>query len=155
MIKLSRLTDYGIVVMSQMGQDLDAARTAPELALSTGIPAPTVSKLLKLLAKAGLVDSRRGVHGGYALARDLEDISAADIIEALEGPVALTACVEGSETDCGVESMCPMRGGWDRVNAAIRKALEEISLAELCAPAQFPDGHESEPTPPRSDAAIG
>jgi len=138
-IRLSRMTDYGIVVMSQMGQDLDAAKTAHEIALSCGIPAPTASKLLKALARAGLVDSRRGAHGGYALAREPDDITAADIIEALEGPVALTACVEGSESDCGVESLCPMRGGWDRVNTAIRQALEDLTLADLTAPMEFPE----------------
>lgn len=137
MIRLSRLTDYGVVVMSQLGQDLDAARTAPEIAASTGMPGPTVAKLLKLLVKGGLVESRRGVNGGYALTRAMENITAADIIEALEGPVALTACVEGSDTDCGVESLCPMRGGWEKINRAIRTALEEVTLAELSAPADF------------------
>lgn len=131
------MTDYGVVVMSQLGQDLSMVRTAPELALATGVPAPTVAKLLKLLVKGGLVESRRGVNGGYSLTREMEEITAADIIEALEGPVALTACVEGSETDCGVESLCPMRGGWEKINRAIRTALEEVTLAELGAPIDF------------------
>ena len=137
MIKLSRLTDYGVVVMSQMAQDMSAMKTAPELAASTGVPTPTVSKLLKLLVKGGLVESWRGVNGGYALTKNIGDITAADIIEALEGPVALTACVDGSEADCGVESLCPMRGGWEKVNRAIRAALEEVTLAELSQPADF------------------
>lgn len=139
MIRLSRLTDYGIVVMSQMAMDPAAVRTAPDLARAAGLPAPTVSKLLKLLGRAGLVESRRGVHGGYALARPLTAITAAEIIEALDGPVALTACVEGSDSNCNVESLCPMRGGWDKINTAIRTALEEVSLAELCAPMTFPE----------------
>ena len=137
MIKLSRLTDYGVVVMSQMAQDMATTRTAPELAAATGVPAPTVAKLLKLLVKGGLVESWRGVNGGYALTRNIDDITAADIIEALEGPVALTACVDGSDADCGVESLCPMRGGWEKVNRAIRAALEEVTLAELSQPADF------------------
>ena len=137
MIKLSRLTDYGVVVMSQMAQNISAMKTAPELAASTGVPTPTVSKLLKLLVRGGLVESRRGVNGGYALTKNIDDITAADIIEALEGPVALTACVDGSEADCGVESLCPMRGGWEKVNRAIRAALEEVTLAELSQPADF------------------
>ena len=137
MIKLSRLTDYGVVVMSQMAQDMSATRTAPELAAATGVPAPTVAKLLKLLVKGGLVDSWRGVNGGYALTRKLDEITAADIIEALEGPVALTACVDGSDSDCGVEALCPMRGGWEKVNRAIRSALEEVTLAELSQPVDF------------------
>jgi FeS assembly SUF system regulator len=137
MIKLSRLTDYGVVVMSQMAQDMTMTRTAPDLAAATGVPAPTVAKLLKLLVKAGLVESWRGVNGGYALTRKIEEITAADIIEALEGPVALTACVDGSDADCGVESLCPMRGGWEKVNRAIRTALEEVTLAELSQPVDF------------------
>ena len=137
MIKLSRLTYYGVVVMSQMAQNISAMKTAPELAASTGVPTPTVSKLLKLLVRGGLVESRRGVNGGYALTKNINDITAADIIEALEGPVALTACVDGSEADCGVESLCPMRGGWEKVNRAIRAALEEVTLAELSQPADF------------------
>ena len=137
MIKLSRLTDYGVVVMSQMAQNMSAMKTAPELAAATGVPTPTVAKLLKLLVKDGLVESWRGVNGGYALTRSIDDITAGDIIEALEGPVALTACVDGSEADCGVESLCPMRGGWEKVNRAIRAALEEVTLAELSQPADF------------------
>ncbi len=137
MIKLSRLTDYGVVVMSQMAQDMAAMKTAPELAAATGVPTPTVAKLLKMLVKGGLVESWRGVNGGYALTRNIDDITAADIIEALEGPVALTACVDGSDADCGVESLCPMRGGWEKVNRAIRAALEEVTLAELSQPADF------------------
>jgi len=84
MIKLSRLTDYGVVVMSQMAQDMTVTRTTPELAAATGVPAPTVAKLLKLLVKGGLVESWRGVNGGYALTRKIDEITAADIIEALE-----------------------------------------------------------------------
>ena len=106
-------------------------RTAPELAAATGVPTPTVAKLLKLLVKGGLVVSWRGVNGGYALTRSIDEITAADIIEALEGPVALTACVDGSDADCVVESFCPMRGGWEKINRAIRTALEDVSLAEL------------------------
>ena len=137
MIKLSRLTDYGVVVMSQMAQTMSAMKTAPELAAATGVPIPTVAKLLKLLAKGGLVESWRGVNGGYALTKSIDDITAADIIEALEGPVALAACVDGSKADCGVESLCPMRGGWEKANRAIRAALEEVTLAELSQPADF------------------
>ena len=137
MIKLSRLTDYGVVLMTLMAKNMSAMSTAPELAMATGVPAPTVAKLLKLLVKGGLVESWRGVNGGYALARNINEITAADIIEALEGPVALTACGDGSDADCVVESMCPMRGGWEKINRAIRAALEDVSLAELSQPPDF------------------
>ena len=130
------MTDYAVVVMSQIHQRPNTA-TAPELAQATGLPIPTVSKLLKQLAKAGLVESHRGVHGGYSMARDIEDINAMEIIEALDGPVALTACVDGAEDMCNVQSLCPMRGGWDKVNTAVRRALTEVTLAELCPPRDF------------------
>lgn len=136
MIKLNRMTDYGVVVMSQMNQHPGTV-TAPELAQATGLPIPTVSKLLKQLAKSGLIESHRGVHGGYSIVRDLEDINAMEIIEALDGPVALTDCVDGAEDMCNVQSLCPLRGGWDKVNAAVRKALTEVTLAELCPPRDF------------------
>lgn len=145
MIKLSRLTDYGVVVMTQINQSADDVTTAQDLAQATGLPLPTVSKLLKTLAKTNLLASHRGVNGGYSLSRSLDQITAAEFIEALDGPVALTACVDGAEDACNVESLCPVRGGWDRVNRAIRTALEEVSLADLCAPMEFPELGTSAP----------
>ena len=132
------MTDYGVVVMSQMGQKPDMT-TAPELAQATGLPIPTVSKLLKQLTKSGLVASHRGVNGGYSLAQKVEDINAMQIIEALDGPVALTDCVDGAADMCNVQSLCPLRGGWDKVNAAVRDALTDVTLAELCPPQNFID----------------
>ena len=131
MLKLSRMIDYGVVVLSQMASRRDTLTTAPELAEATGLPAPMVSKVLKSLARSDLVTSHRGVNGGYSLSRGPENISVAEIVEALEGPVALTACVEASDTNCRVESLCPIRGGWEKVNSAIRGALEAVSLADL------------------------
>jgi FeS assembly SUF system regulator len=130
-LKLSRMIDYGVVILSQMTNQRDGLVTAPELAEATGLPAPMVSKVLKSLARSDLVSSHRGVRGGYALTRMPEDISVASIVEALEGPVALTACVEASDSHCRVESLCPIRGGWEKVNDAIREALEAVSLADL------------------------
>jgi len=130
-LKLSRMIDYGVVVLSQLANRRDILTTAPELAEATGLPAPMVSKVLKSLARSDLVVSHRGVHGGYSLSRGPEEISVAAIVEALEGPVALTACVEASDSHCQVESLCPIRGGWEKVNNAIRDALEAVSLAEL------------------------
>jgi len=147
MIKLSRLTDYGVVVMTQINQGADSVTTAHDLAATTGLPLPTVSKLLKKLAKTRLLQSHRGVNGGYSLSRPLAQITAAEFIEALDGPVALTACVDGAEDACNVESLCPVRGGWDRVNRAIRTALEEVSLADLCMPMEFPDLEPAKPAP--------
>ncbi len=130
------MTDYAVVVMSQMSRHAGTT-TAPELAQATGLPVPTVSKLLKQLAKSSLVVSHRGVHGGYSMERALDNINAMEIIEALDGPVALTACVEGAEDMCNVQSLCPMRGGWDKVNTAVRRALTEVTLADLSPARDF------------------
>ena len=146
MIKLSRLTDYGVVVMTQISKSAEPVTTAQDLAAATGLPLPTVSKLLKKLVKTRLLQSHRGVKGGYSLNRTLAQITAAEFIEAWDGPAALTACVDGAEDACNVESLCPVRGGWDRVNRAIRSALAEISLADLCIPLEFPDLELSKPT---------
>jgi FeS assembly SUF system regulator len=138
MIRLNRLTDYAIVVLTQMGRDHAGVRTAPQLAHETGVPLPTVAKLLKTLAADGIIASHRGAAGGYSLSRAPEAISVAQIIAALEGPIALTACVEGSGNHCDVESLCPMRGNWDKVNRAIQRALEDLTLAEMAVPAWPP-----------------
>lgn len=137
MVRLNKLTDYGVVIMTQMaqGEAPRAVRTAQQIAATLGLPLPTVSKLLNALARDGLVTSQRGAAGGYSLARPAAEISMAAIIQALEGPIALTACVHGSDDHCDVESLCPMSGNWNRVNNAIRAALEEVSLAEMASPA--------------------
>ncbi len=131
MLKLSRMIDYGVVVLSQMAHRRHNLTTAPELAEATGLPAPMVSKVLKSLARSDLVVSHRGVHGGYSLSCGPDEISVSAIVEALEGPLALTACVEASDAHCQVESLCPIRGGWEKVNDAIRGALEAVSLSDL------------------------
>ncbi len=131
MFRLNRLTDYGVVVLTQMSRNPKDLRTAPQISQENGVPLPTVAKLLSALAHGSLIDSHRGAAGGYTLNRPAEDISVAEIIQTLEGPIALTACVEGSEDCCDVESLCPMRGNWDRVNKAIYGALSEVTLADM------------------------
>ena len=133
MFRLNRLTDYGVVVLTQMSRNPNDLRTAPQISQGTGVPLPTVAKLLNALAHEDLVVSHRGATGGYTLRRPAEEISVAEIIQALEGPIALTACVEGSEDDCGVAALCPMRGNWDRVNKAIYGALSDVTLADMAA----------------------
>jgi len=133
MFRLNRLTDYGVVVLTQMSRNPDDLRTAPQISQETGVPLPTVAKLLNALAHGQLIESHRGAAGGYTLNRTAEEITVAEIIQALEGPIALTACVEGSEDDCGVASLCPMRGNWDRVNKAIHGALSDVTLADMAA----------------------
>ncbi len=145
MLKLNRLTDYAVVVMAQMAHRAAAGKaghgepvlTAPTLARDSGVPLPTVAKVLTQLARANLVTSHRGVAGGYELARAAEEISMAEIIAALEGPIALTACVDGAESSCDVESLCPMRGNWNKVNSAIREALAGVKLTDMMSFDQF------------------
>ena len=129
MLRMSKLTDYATVLLAQMAADGRIA-SAGELAEATQVAAPTVSKLLKTLTRAGLVESVRGPQGGYALARQPERISAADIIDALEGPVAITECSVGSG-HCELESVCHVGSAWQRINRSIRKALSEVSLTDL------------------------
>jgi FeS assembly SUF system regulator len=133
MFRLNRLTDYAVVVMTQMTHRPEDVHTAPRIATDTGIPLPTVAKLLNALARESLVLSHRGAAGGYTLGRPADKVSVAEIIQAMEGPIALTACVEGSGHHCEVECLCPMRGNWDQVNQAIRAALSAVTLADMAA----------------------
>jgi FeS assembly SUF system regulator len=138
MLKLNRITDYAVVALSTMAREPGKQVTAPQLAHETAVPLPTVAKVLKELAQGGVLSSHRGAAGGYVLARAPEQITVLEIIRALEGPVSLTACVDGTEGNCDVESLCPMRGNWDRVNRAIRAALESVTLKDMAmAPLPF------------------
>jgi FeS assembly SUF system regulator len=130
-IRLSRLADYGVVLACQMAVKVDCCHNAFDLAAATGLPAPTVSKLLAALARAGVLTSQRGAKGGYRLARAPEAISAADIVSAVDGPIALTVCIVHGAGACDVESLCPTRSGWRRINDAVRDAMKSVSLAEL------------------------
>jgi FeS assembly SUF system regulator len=133
MFRLNRLTDYAVVVMSQMSGNGGGLRSAQQIARDTAVPLPTVAKVLNVLTREGLVDSHRGAAGGYALSRGATEITVAEIIRALEGPIALTACVDNSGACCDVESLCPMRGTWDKVNEVIHEALSQVTLADLIA----------------------
>jgi FeS assembly SUF system regulator len=136
MLRLTKLTDYGIVLLIHFAQHIERdAQNAREIALETRLPLPTVGKLLKELTHHGLLVSHRGIHGGYALARPPERISVADVIAALEGPIAITECNSPLDPGlCGHEPCCPVRANWQLVNRAIRHALEEITLAEMAHP---------------------
>ncbi|MCI5060943.1 MAG: SUF system Fe-S cluster assembly regulator [Alphaproteobacteria bacterium] len=131
MIKLSKMTDYAVVVLAEMALHAGVRMSASHLAQSTKLPEPTVSKILKLLAKHNLVISRRGVNGGYLLSKSPDEIDMAAVITALDGPIALTACVEGSKDCCEYKDMCAMKGQWNPVNMAMRNALRDVSLAQM------------------------
>ncbi|MBV8590911.1 MAG: SUF system Fe-S cluster assembly regulator [Acetobacteraceae bacterium] len=129
MLRLSKLADYAVVVLVRLSLG-HTVQTSPGIAAATGIPEPTVAKVLKLLAGHGLVTSQRGARGGYRLLRPLSSISIAEVVAALDGPISLTACVDGSLA-CEAQGLCPMRGRWDPVNHAIQEALSSITLADM------------------------
>ena len=130
MLRLSKLTDYAVVVLIRLSRG-EVVQTSPGIAAVIGVPEPTVAKVLKALTYAGLVTSQRGARGGYRLAQPLSAIPVSDVVTAIDGPIALTACVEGSGTGCEAEHLCPVRGRWDPVNDAVRQALGRITLADM------------------------
>lgn len=133
MLRLSKLTDYGTVAMVYIARDADRTHAAAELAATIGLAVPTVSKILKMLAGAKLLRSVRGAKGGYMLSRPAGEISIAELIDALEGPIGLTECsvVTGL---CALEGSCSVRGNWQRINGVIRDALGQMTLADLAQP---------------------
>lgn len=137
MIRITRQTDYGIVLLTHLAAHADRRYNAPELAAEAHLPVPMVAKILKLLAREGILESHRGVKGGYSLARLPEEITMAEIITALEGPIALTECVEESGL-CAHEPICPSRSNWHVISRAVRRALEGITLAEMGHPLPAP-----------------
>ncbi len=134
MIRLSRLADYAFVLLTQIARAGVDSCSASVLAEQTSLPLPTVSKLLKILAKQGIVQAQRGVTGGYRMTRLASQISVAAIVEAVDGPIALTECVDNQEPHCVVESVCPMHGGWNKINQAVRTALAAVTLADMMLP---------------------
>ena len=130
MLRMGKLTDYATVVLASLAQDPERHRAAADLADSTRLNLPTVSKVLKGLQRAGLVISSRGSQGGYRLARRPEAITATQILDVFEGPIAITEC-SGVSSRCGIERQCRVGGGWQRVNTAIRHALDEVTLHQL------------------------
>ena len=135
-MRLSSLADYAVVTMCAAARHCGAGRvSASELARETGLPQPTVGKLVSLLVRAGLLRSARGAGGGLQLARPAAAITLADIVEAVEGPIVLTACLQGTRQDCALEASCSVRPHWGVVNDALRGALADVPLTRLAAPA--------------------
>ena len=131
-MRLSSLADYAVVMMSACARHCGGTRTnAGQLAEETGIPLPTVQKLVSRLSAAGLLRSARGAGGGFKLARPAAAISLAEIVEAIEGPIAMTSCVEQGRHDCGLEGACNVQAHWPIVNQAVRGALAGVPLTQL------------------------
>lgn len=135
MLRLGKLTDYATVILSYMAKDNNKLHGAVEVAEATGIAQPTASKILKILARAGVLNSTRGSKGGYALARSPEKITVAAVISALEGPIALTEC-SVSHKSCDQASGCRIQGKWHLINQRISQALESVTLADMILPSQ-------------------
>lgn len=135
MIRLTNLADYAVVVMTTAARCPDARLSAAKVSDVTAIPAPTVAKLMGTLARAGLLVASRGVAGGFALAKPPAQISIAAIVEAVDGPIALTNCQAEDSHDCAIEGHCTVRGHWGPINRAVRAALDAVTLADLLRPA--------------------
>lgn len=138
MLKLSKMTDYATVILSVIAKDQHRLHGALELAEVTGIALPSVSKILKILTRAGILSSMRGAKGGYLLAREPEKITVATVISALEGPIALTEC-SASHKGCDQASGCRIQGNWHLINQKIANALESVTLADMIMPFKQPE----------------
>jgi FeS assembly SUF system regulator len=131
MLRVTKLADYGIVMMTYFAVQGGSTHNARDISGVVRLPLPVVSKILKSLARDGLLVSQRGTKGGYGLARKPEEITVAEIIRALEGPIAVTECTDRVKGGCELEIRCPVRTNWHRINQAIYQALERITLAEM------------------------
>ena len=131
MLRLNKLTDYAVVVLTQMAAQPDRRVNTGALAAAIGLPETTVAKILKDMAKSGLVQSTRGAAGGYLLARPTREITVRAVIEAIDGPIAITDCVEGVTSACSAAAQCPVKGNWTKVNSAIIQALDAVTLADM------------------------
>ncbi len=128
MLKITKITDYGFILLAHMAnQEGGMLHNAKDLSASIGIPLPTVSKVLKILTQGGILQSHQGSKGGYSLAKPAELISAAEIIEAVEGPVAITDCSSAE----GCDRNCPVSPSWQQVNGAVIGALAKLTLADM------------------------
>lgn len=133
MLRMSKLTDYGIVLMSYIAEHRSQRHSAHMLSDAVRMPLPTVRKILKMLSSGGLLASERGARGGYILNGDPANISVAQIITTLEGPIALTECVS-SVSSCEQETHCAVQTNWNQINSAVFHALDEVKLVNMFAP---------------------
>lgn len=133
MLRIGKLTDYAILIMRQMAKDQSSVLSATVLAESLHLTLPTVSKILKMLADAQLVNSVRGAEGGYHLARPAEKITLVDIISAMEGEFAITECCD-SNLLCVIDAKCTLRENWKKINKLIQRLLTKITIVDMLQP---------------------
>ena len=138
MLRVTKLTDYATVVLTVLAARPGEILSATDLADHSGLEPPTVSKVLKPLAQAGLVEGLRGVHGGYRLSRAAADISLIEIVEAMEGPLAMTECSQ-ADSHCGIAHQCGARANWRLINDVVADALRGVTLAQMLHPPASPD----------------
>ena len=138
MLRVTKLTDYATVVLTVLAARPGDVLSAADLAEIAGLETPTVSKLLKPLAQAGLVSSQRGVHGGYRLNRAAHEITLVEIVEAMEGPLAMTECSQ-HDSQCGIAKQCGVRANWRLINDVVADALRGVTLAQMLQPPSLPD----------------
>lgn len=142
MIKVSKMADYAVVVLTALARS-DAQMTASGISGQTGLPEPTVAKVLKLLSRGQFLESTRGVNGGYKLSKAPGAITVANIIAAVDGPISLTSCVDDNDNSCGYQSRCAVKGRWNGVNHAVRGALDSVTLQDMminsCVPRESRD----------------
>ena len=132
MLRITRLTDYGIVLLTHFAAKAEKSiLNARELSTETGIPLPTVSKVLKTLAHSELLETHRGIKGGFHLARPTSEITVAEMISSLEGPISMTECGGHDEGVCDMESLCVVKDKWKKINDAVVHALKGVTLADL------------------------
>ncbi len=138
MIRITKQADYGIILLLRLAREPDALRSTSDLARDTRLPVPMAGKILKSLSRDGLLDSKRGAQGGYSLAREPEQITVADIVTALDGPIAVADCLDEA---CGCERQdgCPSHHHWRWINGAIQRALASVSLADMLRPSVAAD----------------
>jgi len=156
MIRIAKLTDYAIVLLTYFAGEPDQpVHNARDLAEMAHVPLPTVSKILKALLRGDLLVSQRGVNGGYRLARAPKDISVAEIIGAIEGPIAMTECSAMPSGLCDLEPVCPVGSNWQKINQVVGRALQDLTLADMTHPlpsrvrtsGHRPSGHGHMPQP--------
>jgi len=144
MLRIGKMTDYGIVLMTYIAKaEPGKPFSARGLAQLSSLSVPTVSKVLKTLCRGGILESSRGINGGYRLARPAEDISITQLLDTMEGTVALTECSHHSGSICDLEPICPSRNNWQKINSVVRAALGNLTLKEMTTPLEVRQGEQA------------
>lgn len=131
MIKIGKLTDYAIVIVTKMAMNPKGIYKVSDIVHSTSLPKTTIAKIMKLLANAGILQSARGIHGGYSLTKRAEDITIHDIIKVIEGPISLMNCLDEERKSCSIVNLCSMKNNWEKINDEIKETLSKVTIHEM------------------------